>query len=446
MDETSRPAVQKGPLALLLVAAVALVAALVVVPNRDRLAAWMSPREPDVVFIVLDTVRADHLHACGYHQPNTPVMDALRDTGWAVHCSVTSPAPWTIPSHLSYFTGQDWLTLREAGENTPPTLPMEFQARGYDTVFLSANMVLRKSEWFSEGFRLVETARNFNELKGPRFTDRLAELLAQVDEDKPLFLFLNLVDAHAPYPPIPPGVGWAKPQRGIQHRRFQEAGSSPFKRYVTGEMAPEEAARYEIQLNNGYDYGVAMADENVGRILQLLRARGRLERVRVVVTSDHGELLGEHDVVGHGDTLYEPGLRVPLFYYDSLAKNPVPLPAELSGLAIHGLLRDGVLGAPSTPRYAASYRAQVGENAWNALTLWPDDTTKLVWRDGEEYRIDLAADPGEEHPLPVGDHPSRSTFDALVRRNLAIIDLEEADSDEATRKLLQQAGYLAPDE
>lgn len=441
----SESKVQKGPLLLLLLVAVVAVAAVVVVPRRAAIEKALFPRDPDVILIVLDTVRADHLHACGYAQPNTPVLDGLRQTGWAVHCNMTAPAPWTIPSHLSYFTGRTYVDLRSDESQHPTTLAVDFQARGYDTAFVSANMVLRKSEWFTTGFRQVEIARNFSELKGERFPERVREVLARADADRPLFLFLNLVDAHAPYPAIPPGVPWARPQRGIQHRRFSDAGDSPFKRFVSGQMAPDEAEKYAEKLANGYDYGISMADQSVGAVLELLRAQGRLERVRVLVTSDHGELLGEHDVVGHGDTLYEPGLRVPLFYYDSLSKNPVPLPTELSGLEVWSLARDGRLAGFDGPRYATSYKSELGEYAWDGVAMWPDDGTKLLWRDGESLRYDLLADPAEEHPLPVGDHPAKAAFDALVERNKKVIELEAADTDEETRRLLQQAGYLAPD-
>lgn len=437
--------VARGPALLLAVVGVVAALAVVVLSNRDRILAALHPREPDVIFVVMDTVRADHVHACGYDRPNTPTLDALKETGWAVHCSVTAPGPWTIPSHLSFFTGRTWVELQESGQ-VPPTLAQEFQRRGYDTAFLSANMVLRKSEWFTDGFRQVEIAKNFSELKGPRFPPRLQQVLDRADPRRPLFLFLNLVDAHSPYPPIPKGVPWAKPQRGIQHRRFSEDTDSPFKRYVSGEMDPEEAARYQGQLFNGYDYGIELADQNVSEILGALRSAGRLDRVRIVITSDHGELLGEHDVVGHGDTLYEPGLRVPLFYYDSLRDNPVALPSDLSGLAIHGLLLDGAPSPNDGPRYATSYEGSVGVNAWNGLALWPDDHTKLVWRDGATYRIDLAADPGEDNPLPVGDHPAKAEFDALVARNQKVIELTNASGDDqALKKLLQQAGYVDAD-
>jgi hypothetical protein len=437
--------IQKGPLLVLLTVVFVAAVGFLVVPNRERIGEVLVPREPDVILVVLDTVRADHLHACGYSRPNTPVLDGLRQTGWAVHCNVTSPAPWTIPSHLSYFTGKNWVDIRESGQ-VPPTLAQEFQERGYDTAFLSANMVLRKSEWFTNGFRIVEIASNFSEMKGDRFPEQVRSVLAQADDDRPLFLFLNLVDAHAPYPAIPQGVGWARPQRGIQHRRFSDEGDSPFKRFISGAMAPDEAARYEKKLVNGYDYGIQQADQNVGNILEQLRGAGRLERVRVIITSDHGELLGEHAVVGHGDTLYEPGLRVPLFYYDSLAKNPVPLPQELSGLQIWSLARDGALSDDLGPRYATSYKSSVGVNAWNGLVLWPDDANKLVWRDGESYRYDLLNDPAEEAPLPVGDHPARAAFDTLVTRNLHVIEIENAATDDEGKELLQQAGYLDPEE
>jgi arylsulfatase A-like enzyme len=405
----------------------------------------LHPRPPDVIFVVMDTVRADHLHACGYERPNTPVLDAMKASGWAVHCAMISPAPWTIPSHLTYFTGQPYVELRQGGEDAPipPTLAQKFQAEGYDTAFLSANMVLKKEEWFTVGFRQVRRAKNIMELRGDRMQPALEEVLDRADPDKPLFLFVNLIDAHSPYPPIPQGVGWVEPQRGIQHRRFSN-DDSPFQRYMTGRMTPEEAADYQRKLFNGYDYGISLADQNVGVVLETLRAAGRLDRSRIVVSADHGELLGEHNVIGHGDTLYEPGLRVPLFFWDAWADNPVSLPKELSGAQLHDLILRGQVGAPG-PRYATSY-SNVGVGAWNAVALWPDDATKLVWKDGETFWYDLSKDPGETQRLDIGEQPARAQLDEIVQRNLAVIDLENAGTeDEETKRLLEAAGYLAPD-
>ncbi len=402
-------------------------------------------REPDVILLVMDTVRSDHTHVCGHDKPNTPTLDRLKGEGWQVRCDTLSPAPWTVPSHISFFTGGTYVDVRPMSDADGDTLAEQMAAKGYDTAFLSANMVLRKSPVFTKGFRTTFTAKNFNMLKGPRFPMALERVLDETDPNKPLFLFLNLVDAHAPYPAIPKGVDWAKPQRGIQHRRFEDdTDTSPFNRFMTGKMSPDEAAKYKIQLDNGYDYGIYMADQNVGAILDLLKARVRLDHYRMVITADHGELLGEHSVIGHGDTLYEPGMRVPFLYMDTT--EPAPLPEKnLFGVQAFYLLRDGTLGEVPTPPYATNYQAQ-SELSSNGVAMWGEDGSKLVWKDGESFRFDLSADPGEENPQPIGDHPLKAQFEAVVEKNHAVIELESGPMADDVRELLEAAGYLAPDD
>ncbi|MCA9491426.1 MAG: sulfatase-like hydrolase/transferase [Myxococcales bacterium] len=398
-------------------------------------------REPDVVLVVMDTVRADHLHLCGHDKPNTPVMDGLKAEGWQVRCDAISPAPWTVPSHVSFFTGVHYVDARQYEGDDGKTLAMQMADKGYDTLSLSANMVLRKTEVFTDGFRVTQTARNFNQLKGPRFPIALDEMLQQADPNKPLFLFLNLVDAHAPYPPIPRGVDWAKPQRGIQHRRFETGGNSPFHRYMTGQMDPEESAKYKVQLDNGYDYGIFLADQNIGAILDALKARGRMKDYRIVITSDHGELLGEHSVIGHGDTLFEPGMRVPFLYKDS-SGDAVQLPEhQLNGIQAFYLLRDGKLGEIADPPYATNYQAQ-GPESSNGLVMWTPEGDKLVWKNGERFRFDLKNDPDEKNPLPIEGAPMLDRFEELVEKNQPVIELEDQAKDPETIQLLRAAGYV----
>lgn len=399
------------------------------------------PRDPDVILVVMDTVRADHLHLCGHDKPNTPVMDGLESQGWQVRCDAIAPAPWTVPSHVSFFTGIHYVDARQYDGDDGKTLAAQMADKGYDTLFLSANMVLRKTDVFTQGFRETKTARSFNQLKGPRFPIALDEMLQQADPDKPLFLFLNLVDAHAPYPPIPRGVEWAKPQRGIQHRRFETDGDSPFQRYMTGQMSEDEAAKYKTQLDNGYDYGIFMADQNVGAILDALKARGRLDDYRMVITSDHGELLGEHSVIGHGDTLFEPGMRVPFLYKDT-SESPAQLPEhQLNGIQAFYLLRDGKLGDIADPPYATNYQAQ-GPESSNGLVMWTPGGDKLVWKNGERFRFDLNADPEEQHPLPIEGAPMLDRFEQLVEKNQPVIEIEDQGKDPETIQLLRAAGYV----
>ncbi len=401
-------------------------------------AAWvLAPTgpPPDLLLVVMDTVRADRMHLCGHGLPNTPVLDGLAAEGWQVSCDAVAPASWTLPSHLALFTGQPYIELLEGAEG--PTLAESLQARGYDTALLSANTVLKKDERFQRGFRQVRVARTMAELKGTAFTPALEEVLDGADPSRPLFLVVNLVDAHTPYVRIPKNLGWLPPQPSFNLRRYGKDPEAPFARYAAGRMAPAEREAFEEAMRNGYDYGVFLTDRNVGEVLAALERRGRTRRARMVVTSDHGELLGEHSAIGHGDTLWEPGMRVPFLYHDTEGPD-APLPSPMSALQAHALLLDG---APSeAPLTVTNHRFRF-EDAWVGAAVWTAEGHKLVDHDGIRERFDLTADPEERSPLPIGAGPDVERLDALTRRAVE----HAAPLDDDTVELLKEAGYLAPD-
>lgn len=414
----------------------AALAALAVVVLRGAPA-----RPPDVVLLVLDTVRADHTSLCGYGRPTTPTLVRLRQEGFAASCGAVSPGTWTLPSHAAYFTGRSVLALRGGAVPAEPadTLAGAFQARGYRTALVSANPVLGSPRWLHLGFDAVTVAKGFRELQGARLADAVDRALADIPADTPAFVVVNVIDAHAPYPAIPEGVGWVEPQRPVNHRMFAADPSTPFNRYVTGRMAPGEADEYRARLRDGYDWAVSRADDTLAQVIAALDRRGRWRGARVVITSDHGEFVGEHGQVGHGDTLYEPGVRVPFLYRPSDGP-ALALPEPMSAGALTALLRDGALPPPS-PVFAAVWRQERPRESWNGLALWADAGDKLLWRDEVWERYDLASDPGEERPAPLGEHPARASLERLVaedRAAMAAAPPLDADTVEALRAL----GYV----
>lgn len=406
-------------------------------------------RPPDLALIVLDTVRAASTSLCGYGRPTTPVMLALKASGWATTCGAVSPGTWTVPSHASMFTGWS-VTAFDGGRVEPPpdaTLAGRLGARGYQTVLVSANMVLRKPDWLSSGFDRRIIARDYSELAGDALGDAVRAELDRADPDRPLFLFVNVADAHAPYPEIPPDVGWVPPQRAVQHRMWSADPTTPFRRYVTGGMDAPEAARYREHLRNGYDYGVHEADRSLGRVLDALRDHGRLSRARVVVTSDHGEFVGEHGQVGHGDTLYEPGVRVPLLMLDAPASAPRPLPEPMSARQAFSLLMDGELAEQPAPA-SVVIRQPSDRPGYDGVAVWGIDGEKLLWRDGTFERYDLGQDPEETSAAPIGPQtadPLMAELETMVEAQQATLAANRAANqspDADTVELLRAAGYV----
>lgn len=305
---------------------------------------------PNVLVVIIDTLRADHVSAYGYSRETTPNIDRLAKHGVLFEDAV-SPTSWSLPSHVSLVTGRylfqhgigDVQPMPLFGSHKPslggyPTLGEQLEARGYRTAAFSANRVyFSKDLGFGRGFSHFEDyfnspaddftrtlygrefARVF--LNGPvtsapkrflralgmqslldgdaeghgygaahlrkRADDVNRELLHWLDHGKtsgrPFFAFLNYFDAHNPYggPPDNPVPGW-------------------------GEKTAVDR----------YDAGVRYVDAEFGNLLRALQERHLDGNTLIVVTSDHGESLGQHGLHYHGHALYRELVQVPLVFWD----------------------------------------------------------------------------------------------------------------------------------
>jgi arylsulfatase A-like enzyme len=287
-----------------------------------------SPNAPNVLIVILDTVRAASMSFLGYERATTPRLAAFGAEG-AVFEQAYSTAPWTLPSHAGMFTGlfptqtsTDW---REPLDERPATLAEMLTARGYRTgAFVANHFYTSYESGLGRGFQRLEDYRVtlrqlllsttltqtnvfFELLHGEGVLPRLSALAkmdlrlqtmwvsdrkeapevtrqflgwqAAIGGERPFFAFLNYYDAHLPYDPPPP---W--------RTRFAQD--------------PRELDRY--------DGAIAYIDDSLGQLFEELRRRGVLDQTLVIVTSDHGELFGEHELHGHGNSLYLPELHVPL--------------------------------------------------------------------------------------------------------------------------------------
>ena len=406
-----------------------------------------------VVFVVLDTVRADHLSACGYERPTSPNLEALRDRGAALSCDAYSPATWTLPSHATFFTGLDvedhgllrkGLPLTEA----TPTLAESFAKRGYQTMFLSANPIIKKTTGLTRGFHRVRVSPG---LVSPILGEGMAKLLrfelAQIDPSRPLFVFINIFDAHEPYAPIPQGVDWVPPQEPVYFKPADVSDTNPYRRFVAGTMGEEERAAYLERIVNGYDHAVSLADDSLGRVIKVLERQGLGKHgVRMLVTSDHGENLGDHGMLRHDGPPWESTAKVPFVYLDTTRSTPLTLPTPLSaGVAFHLLLEGALPEVMGTPRSGSiDYGGRPDPRYQDALALWPGQGRKWMWQGGEALSYDLAADPGETTPTPL--QAGTEAHAALTEAFEAHIEAKERaagmDVDDKLLKMLEKMGYV----
>jgi arylsulfatase A-like enzyme len=314
-----------------------------VLSEQRALANLPDPRSgaPNVLFIVLDTVRAESLSLHGYARDTSPHLTRLASAGVRFD-RARSAASWTLPSHASMFTGH-WPHELSARTNRPldatfPTLAEYLRDHGYATAGFVANTFFC-NHWYglSRGFlhyednavtaievlrssgigrRLVKHSgaltRNrpdayFQRKDAPTINRELLDWLDHRSDDRPFLAFLNYYDAHDPYlTPVEPA------------RRFGLRPSSAadvallegWHRAGSRKRMPRE-----VQLaRDCYDDCIAYLDEQLGRLFAALEARGLLENTVVVVTSDHGEEFGEREQnrFGHGQSLHHEVTHVPL--------------------------------------------------------------------------------------------------------------------------------------
>jgi arylsulfatase A-like enzyme len=414
-------------------------------------------RAPDIVVIVLDTVRADHLGVYGYDRATTPRLDAWA-AGARVYEQAWTNAPWTLPAHASMFTGlpQRQHAARSVGLDDPrkgapladrfETVAERLQAAGYRTVAVTGNRAfLHPSFGLGQGFDSWVNETPADDTRGVPYTpaDRIRPMaeavLAQAD-DHPLFLFLNFMDAHTPYKARRGYV--REPDRLI--RRSLPGNGGGFRKVATkllkgGVVDPEVQASWV----EAYDAELRFLDEHVGALLAGVRAP------HVYVLADHGEYLGEHSLVEHAKDVYEPVLHVPF-----LVRDPRQPPGRESSLVQVHDLAWMVLDAAGLPSADVE---RTGEVAVSELvyTLKKDLESKaygarfqrirrafrvgphklIVGTDGSREQYDLGADPGELDPraaLP-------PIFDDLDTRWLAA-------HPEAEVVPASQSGALGPDE
>lgn len=415
---------------------------------------------PVVVFAVLDTVRADHTSLCGYERPTTPTLEDMVKKGAVHSCRTYSPAPWTHPSHASFFTGRSvvehnaiWVSQSTVSinqvtrvrplEESFTTVAERFREAGYQTVAITANMIVTTPSGLLQGFDHIAVAEEAYALRGGKHLTRMKEVFAGLDKERPLFLFLNFYDAHDPYPPIPDGIKWVPEQEMENLHPNQHDADHPYYKYVKGLSEPGEERAFLRRVRNGYDWGIHRADAGLGAAFQYLIDEGWLEKgFRAVVTADHGELLGEHRLLRHGGFLYEPVVRVPMLYYDSTVKQQPALPELASGIWAHDLLLYGEVPRGGPPVHAVSEpnERDVLIGALGAA-IWSEQD-KILCTDGERGRYNLAEDPEELSRMALARHPLVPQLRELCGKVDEMYKLPPPAENPALVEALRAVGYM----
>lgn len=287
------------------------------------------PGLPNVVLVVADALRADHVTSYGYMRPTTPRLDALLAAEGVRFAQATTTAPWTLPANAALLTGRlparmgiDW-----RGSNIPlgtPTLAGLLGAAGYSSAAFVNAYYVSAQFGFERDFDHFDYARpGQGQPKVPAnaVSARVLDWLrswAPTRGAQPLFLFVYYFDSHAPFlPPAPYDRSFVDPTYAGQLRNNAYGTGLPV---LQGTIIPnQDDVAYLKAL---YDGTISFFDDQLGRLLDGLQGLGLLDNTLLVVTSDHGEQFGEHGKWTHTNSLYEEVMRVPL-----LMRYPGVLPA-----------------------------------------------------------------------------------------------------------------------
>ncbi|MEO0652439.1 MAG: sulfatase [Planctomycetota bacterium] len=298
------------------------------------------PPRPTVVLVTLDTTRAQNLSTYGYRRATDPFLASLAEQS-RVFERAYSTTTWTLPSHVSMFTGLVpaehgvWFRIEIDGEVTTfprvgdqqPMFTRALSEAGYRLVGAVGGPYCRALYGLARDFdeyeepESVERAGQGGEwqLTGRELNARLFEHLRATPADQPLFVFANYFDAHAPYEP-PQDRDYPFPEAGeLSELLDPDALPIPMPDLTEWvaegrEILPEYAQLAETL----YDQELLLQDEALSALWTELDRLGRLDDALVIITADHGEMFGEQPLAyGHSSRPWEPVTRVPLLVFRS---------------------------------------------------------------------------------------------------------------------------------
>jgi arylsulfatase A-like enzyme len=265
--------------------------------------------EPNVLFILIDTLRQDHLSIYGYDRKTSPAIDRLAMTG-AVFDNHISHAGQTVPSTLSLMLSQypveHGVVHRFNGQfaKNPPYYPDSFlflsevfQSAGYKTAAFIGNPFLNVNNRFNQGFDHFIYRKGF----GQKLSNTAKKWLNSYarSRDAPFFMYIHFMDVHGPY----------KTPKKYADRYHRPAGGKLMCRNGLVDQISQEDLDYTVA---SYDAAINYVDDLISDILNELDQLKLRENTIIVVTSDHGDEFMEHHGLGHGTTVYGELVCVPL--------------------------------------------------------------------------------------------------------------------------------------
>lgn len=426
---------------------------------------WRREAPPNVLLLVVDTLRADHLGLYGYPRPTSPELDRFARSS-IVFDPVVAASSWTLPSVASILTST-YPSVHGLRSRTGPktstrvragltTLTEVLANAGYRTAAVGTNpWVNTQGHGLQQGFETYETA-----LREPAdFVHSRARRILEADDPRPVFLYLHYMDVHGPYvaqrdeslPTLGPVEERARrPLTRAEKKKVPSYLRIPKARTVSGYV-------------DAYDRGIQIWDRSFGEFARWLDETGRLGNTIVVIVSDHGEELLEHGGWNHGLTVFEEQIYVPWILripgeagrrIDGAAVSLIdvgpsllevldlPVPASMAG-------RNALVEDPDGAMRAAFSETQIYPGA----SFRDEGTAVVAMRRGDRKWIlgpkgdrcfDLGKDPSElegEDCDEAGLAQARQWAETVTQQGEALGKNEEFEISDEQRALLEELGY-----
>ena len=451
---------------------------------------------PNVLLIVMDCVRAGHLSCYGYQRPNTPCIDELAGSS-VVYEQAISPSDWSLPAHASIFTG---LYPSKHGAHDEhrflsadvPTMAEVLSNLGYRTIGGCLNAYVDRATGLDRGFQIFYNSQSYKTRSLLRYNlDRIwAKLTSTTDQgarwinkqlyrelqrdDRPWFVFAQYLEPHAPYQ-IPRPYRNRYLNNGLSFKQAM-AVNQDYDRYLAGAVEMD-GTDFEI-FTALYDTQIAYLDSRIGQLIDFLKRSKMLDNTLIMITADHGENLGEHQLMGHRFCLYDTLLHVPLIIH--YPRGTVVPGRVRRQVQTHDLLPTvlALLGDTHSATYqslqglslldtAATYEFTIAEQALPNLVVFQQkhpgadmsrynrrlkmirtERYKYIWASNGQHELyDLQTDPGETCNI-IAEQPN--VADDLANRleawrnsfEPAYHDEEAPEFDETVKARLRDLGYL----
>lgn len=413
----------------------------------------------NLVLIVLDSVTAGHLRHAEASASYTPTVDRLRKNSLSLP-NFTATSSWTKPTVASILTGLMPLvhkvqTPRSILDEQYDLLPEILKRAGYVSLGVVSHTFLNEKSGYSQGFDKYYQVNNrgntHRAVTSTLIADRAINWLEQVQGNKPFFMFLHFFDPHFNF---------------IDHQEFNLADQYADKSQITSRMSMNAIMRRAKSFSSDdlkyiklmHAEEIALVDQQIGRVVNMLEKLGQLKDTIIVFTADHGEEFLERGHIGHTRTLYQELVNVPFFVYDPELKQALtdreprsqidilptvldllqlPTPAELPGVSFAGLLR-GVKHVPVVPVLSeVAYRDNKGVMWFNKIAVRDGDWKFVLDRSSHAKELfDLSKDPGEKANLAANSPDQVNKYMQLLEVYANSVSRLKGEQDKKPEKSL----------